>query len=113
MSKWSYAAILVAGVFISSVSQIMLKKSADKKHESFFAEYINPIVVISYLIFIAATFMSIFAYKGIPLSMGVVLDSTGYVFITILGAIFLKEKPTIKKLGSLALIIAGIIIYSI
>ncbi len=113
MSMFIYAGILVLGVFISSVSQILLKKSANKKHGSFIKEYLNPIVIGSYLIFVIATFMSIYAYKGIPLSMGVVLDSTGYIFVTILGAIFLKEKPTVKKIIALGLIVVGIVIYSI
>ena len=113
MSMFIYAGILVLGVFISSVSQNLLKKSANKKHGSFIKEYLNPIVIGSYLIFVIATFMSIYAYKGIPLSMGVVLDSTGYIFVTILGAIFLKEKPTVKKIIALGLIVVGIVVYSI
>ena len=111
--NWLYALVLVAGVFISSVSQILLKKSANKKHESFIKEYLNPIVIISYLIFFLATLMSVYAYKGIPLSMGAILDSSGYIFVTVLSAIFLKEKPTLKKVGALVIIIAGIAIYSI
>ncbi|MBR6209605.1 MAG: EamA family transporter [Clostridiales bacterium] len=113
MSVLFYAGILVLGVFISSFSQILLKKSANEKHESLIKEYLNPIVISSYLIFVLATFMSIYAYKGIPLSMGAVLDSTGYIFVTILGAIFLKEKPTIKKIIALGFIILGIVVYSL
>ena len=113
MSMFFYAGILVLGVFISSISQILLKKSANKKHGSFIKEYLNPIVIGSYMIFVMATFMSIYAYKGIPLSMGAVLDSTGYIFVTILGAIFLKEKPTIKKIIALGLIVTGIVVYSL
>lgn len=112
MSRLFYALILVLGVFISSISQILLKKSANKKHGSFINEYLNPIVIVSYSIFIIATFMSIYAYKGIPLSMGAVLDSTGYIFVTVLSALFLKEKPTLKKTIALGLIILGITVYS-
>lgn len=111
--NWVYALILVSGVLISSVSQILLKKSANIDHGSFIKEYLNPIVVISYLIFFAATILSVFAYKGIPLSMGMILDSTGYIFITVLSVIFLKERPTVKKIVALAVIITGIVIYSL
>ena len=41
-TNWIYALVLVAGVFISSVSQILLKKSANKEHGSFIKEYLNP-----------------------------------------------------------------------
>ncbi|MBR3464680.1 MAG: EamA family transporter [Clostridiales bacterium] len=112
MSTLFYSGVLVFGVFISSISQILLKKSANKKHGSFIKEYLNPIVIVSYMIFFCATFMSIYAYKGIPLSMGPVLDSSGYIFVTVLSAIFLKEKPTPKKVIALLIIITGIVIYS-
>ena len=46
MSMFIYAGILVLGVFISSISQILLKKSANKKHGSFIKEYMNPIVIV-------------------------------------------------------------------
>ncbi len=108
-----YALVLVAGVFISSVSQILLKLSANKEHGSFIKEYLNPIVIVSYLIFFGATFLSIYAYKEIPLSMGSLLESTGYIFVTVLSAIFLKEKPTVRKVIALCIIIAGIAVYSL
>lgn len=108
-----YSSFLVLGVFISTISQIILKKSAQKKHGSFIKEYLNPYVIGAYLIFFAATFMSIYAYKVIPLSLGPILDSSGYFFITVLGALFLHEKITKKKVISLAVIILGIVIYSI
>lgn len=112
-TNWIYALVLVAGVFISSVSQILLKKSANKEHGSFIKEYLNPIVIVSYSIFFIATLMSVYAYKGIPLTMGILLDSTGYLFVTVLSAIFLKEKPTVKKVIALGIIISGIVVYSL
>lgn len=108
-----YSAILIIGVFISSVSQVILKKSANKKYSSFLKEYLNPLVIIAYSIFVIATFTSIYAYKVVPLSMGPILESTGYFFITILSMIFFKEKPSPKKLAGLGIIILGIVIYSL
>jgi multidrug transporter EmrE-like cation transporter len=111
--NWMFALVLVCGVFISSISQILLKKSANKKHGSFVKEYLNPIVIVSYFIFFIATLMSVYAYKGIPLSMGPILDSSGYIFVTVLSAIFLKEKVTAKKIIALSLILLGIVVYSL
>ena len=39
-----YAALFLFGTFISSVSQVMLKKSAQRPHASRLAEYANPLV---------------------------------------------------------------------
>lgn len=111
--NWMFALVLVCGVFISSISQILLKKSANKKHGSFVKEYLNPIVIVSYFVFFIATLMSVYAYKGIPLSMGPILDSSGYIFVTVLSAIFLKEKVTAKKIIALSIILLGIVVYSL
>lgn len=75
-----YAGILLTGTFISAISQVLLKKSALKKYDSVLREYLNPEVFFAYLLFVIATLMSIIAYKGIPLSMGPLLEATGYIY---------------------------------
>ena len=74
-----YPCILLLGVFLSSVSQVMLKKAALRTYETKLREYLNPLVISAYMIFFGTTFLSIYAYKGIPLSMGPVLESTSYL----------------------------------
>lgn len=113
MSKTVFIIIYLAGVFVSSIAQILLKKSASKKYESILKEYLNPYVIISYAIFFGATFCSIYAYKGVPLSFGPILAASQYVFIAILSRIFLKEKIGFKKFIGLSVIVAGIIVYSL
>lgn len=112
MNSVVYASILIFGVFISSVSQIILKKSADIKRDSIIKEYINPYVIGAYSIFIAATLLSILAYRGIPLSLGPILEATGYLFVTLWGLIFFGEKLNPKKVIALVLIVTGIVVYS-
>ncbi len=109
---YRYAAFLLFGVFISSVSQVLLKKAAGKTYKNFISSYLNPLVIIAYGIFFCATFLSIYAYKVIPLSMGPVLESTGYIYVTIFGAIIFHEKVNIRKLLALIMIILGIIVYT-
>lgn len=102
--------IYIFSVFISSVSQIILKTSADKKYESRIREYLNPRVIIAYGIFFLATFVTIYAYKGIPLSVGPILETTGYLWISLLGYFILKEKLSRRKITGLVIVVAGIII---
>ncbi len=108
-----YAAVLLTGVFISAVSQVMLKKAALKKYDSKIKEYLNPLVIFAYAVFVIATFLSIIAYKGIPLSMGPILEATSYIYVTFFGIVIFKEKMNPKKISALVLIIAGIIIYAV
>ncbi len=108
-----YACILLLGVFISAISQVILKKSALKKYDSKIKEYMNPMVIIAYMMFVGTTFLSIIAYKGIPLSMGPILEATSYIYITIFGVKIFKETINRKKVIALACIVSGIIIYAI
>ena len=108
-----YAGLLLLGVFLSAISQVMLKKAALRQYSSKLREYLNPLVIVAYTIFVGPTFLSIYAYKGIPLSMGPVLEATSYIYVTIFGVTIFKEKLNKRKLVGLALIIAGIIIYSL
>ena len=107
-----YASFILIGTFISSAAQVLLKKAAMKEHCRVKDEYLNKNVIIAYITFVLATFLSIYAYKGIPLSMGAVLESTSYLYITIFGAYFFKEQITIRRVIAIAFIIGGIIIYS-
>ena len=91
----------------------MLKKSAIKTYDSKIKEYLNPLVIVAYILFVGTTFLSIFAYRGIPLSMGPILEATSYIYVTIFGIVFFNEKMSRKKWIALVLIITGIALYSI
>ena len=107
-----YSLVLLCGVFISAISQVMLKKSAMKNYDSPIKEYMNPLVIFAYVLFVGTTFLSIIAYRGIPLSMGPVLEATSYIYVTIFGVTIFKEKINGKKTMALLLIVAGICVYS-
>lgn len=107
-----YSGVLLLSVFISSVSQVLLKKSALKTYDSPLKEYLNPLVVFAYVLFVGTTLLSVIAYRGIPLSMGPVLEATGYLYVTLFGVLIFKEKMTPRKLLALGLILLGIAIYA-
>lgn len=107
-----YAGLLLMGVFVSSISQVMLKKAALKHYQSRIQEYLNPLVVFAYVLFVGTTFLSIFAYKGIPLSMGPLLEATSYIYVTFFGITIFHEKMSKRKWISLLLILCGIGLYS-
>ena len=67
--EFFYASFILIGTFISSAAQVLLKKVAMKEHCSVKDEYLNKNVIIAYITFVLATFLSIYAYKGIPLSV--------------------------------------------
>lgn len=111
--KILFSLIFLFGVFISSLSQIILKKSANTKYSSKIKEYLNPSVIFAYIIFFGATLCSLLAYTVIPLSFGPIFESAGYIFVAVLSRLFLKEKISRKKVLGLSVIIIGIIIYAL
>lgn len=109
----TYALFALFGVFISGISQVLLKKSAGRQYSSAICEYLNPLVIVAYAMFFGATLLSVYAYKGIPLSMGPILDATGYVYVTIFGITIFHEKLNARRILALVLIILGIVVYSL
>ncbi len=105
-----YVFIYIFSVFISSVSQILLKISTAHQYDNVIKEYLNAKVIIAYMIFFCSSLITIYAYKGVPLSLGPVLESSGYIFVTILGRIFLKETVSKRKLLGILCICLGILI---
>ena len=83
-----------------------------KPHDSVIAEYLNPRVIIAYLIFFAATLMTIYAYKEVPLSLGPILEATSYVYVMVFGAVFFAEKPTKLKVAAIGLILVGVAVFA-
>lgn len=108
-----YSLFILFGTFISAISQVMLKKAAMKEYPSKLKEYLNPLVIIAYMIFVVATLCSVVAYKGVPLSLGPVLEATSYIYVTLFGIKFFGEKIDKKKLFALVVIILGIILTSV
>ena len=108
-----YSCVLLFGVFISAISQVMLKKAAMKKYDSVIKEYMNPLVIFAYVLFVGTTLLSILAYRGIPLSMGPILEATSYIYVTIFGVTIFKEKMNVRKVIALGMIIVGIVVYAI
>ena len=97
-------------IFLSSCSQILLKKSASKIKSVKIDFYLNKYTIIGYSIFFVVIFISTYLYRFIPLSLGLMLDTLGYVFIAILSKIFFNESLNKLKLLGIGMIILGVFI---
>ena len=82
-----YWLFLVASVIVASFSQVLLKKSAAKKYDNVIKEYLNPYVIIGYMMMVGTT------------------------VLTILSFFFFKEPITKRKVFGNALILLGIIVF--
>ena len=108
-----FSCVFVGSVFISSVSQILLKKSANKTYDSTLKEYLNPLVIIAYGMFFCSMLITMYCYRFVDVSAGPILESAGYIFVAVLGAVFLKERVTAKELIGMLVLLAGIALFSL
>ena len=107
-----FSCFFLCSVLISSISQILLKKSADRTYDSRLKEYLNPLVIVAYIMFFCSMMITMYCYRYVDVSAGPIFESAGYVFVGILGFIFLKEKFTAKKTIGMVLILLGIVVFS-
>ena len=84
--------LLLFSVFISAVSQILLKKAAEKHYPTKLKEYLNPWVITAYSIFLVSTILTMLALRTVPLSMQPILESTSYIYVSVMGYFLLKEQ---------------------
>ena len=99
--------------FFTAFSQLLLKISAGEKHANPFGEYLNWKVITAYIIFAAVLLLNTYAFTKVDLKYGAVIDAFTYVFVLILSRLVLKERFSKIKLGGNALIVAGILIYTL
>lgn len=89
--------ILILSVFIASVSQILLKISANKTYSSRIREYLNVYVIFGYGLLFLSTLLTMIALKRVPLSWSPVVESSSYIFVSVMGYLVLKERFTEKE----------------
>jgi len=106
-------ALVLVAVLISAFSQLLLKMSARKAYSVWWQSYINVLVISAYGMFFGTTLFNAIAMRYIPLSLAAALESSSQIFVAIISVVFLKEKLSRRKLAGLALIVFGIVLFSI
>lgn len=108
-----YLLLMFILTFFSALSQLLLKLSADEKHEKPIQEYLNRKVITAYILFAAILLLNTWAYTKVNLKYGPVIDTFTYVFVLMLSVLALKEKLSGWKLAGNALIIAGVLLFTL
>ena len=104
--------LVILGIFSCSLSQLFLKKSANREHKSKLFEIINPLVIFSYGIFFCSLLINIWAMShGLELKELAMLESLGYVFVPLLSYLVLKETISMRTISAIAIILFGIFVF--
>ena len=103
---------VILGIMSCSLSQLLLKKSAEAVHSSKISEVLNPMVIIAYAVFFLALLVNIWAMsKGLQLKEMAMLESLGYVFVPILSFLILKEKISRRTICATLMVLLGIFVF--
>lgn len=105
--------VFLFAVFVAATAQAILKYAAIRHYDCWWKSYLNLYVIGAYGLFFLSTLLAIWAYRVLPLSMGVMLDATGYFYVALFGRIFFGEKLTGRKLLGLGLVAGGICVYAV
>lgn len=103
--------LVVMSVLITSVSQILLKISADKKHKNFIFEYFNPYVIISYVCFVIVLILNVMIFTKVDYRYGIVLNSIPTVTVMILSRFVLGEVISKRRLVGNLVILLGLVVF--
>ena len=107
-----YYLAITGTVFLTSLSQVLLKIASDKK-ESFAHNIFKSITLVSYLLFFFATLLSVFALQQIDLKMVTALGSVTIMLTVFCAGIFLKEKIHRVQLLGVIMIAVGVSVFSL
>lgn len=99
------------GVFIASVSHILLKSDANEKFIGNRNKYINVKVLVAYGLFVLSMLIGNVAMRKIQYKYGTIIESMSYFFVLIGSRIVFKEKITKRRLSGVSIIAVGIIIF--
>ncbi len=102
---------MIASAYITAFSQIILKKSANIKYHNIIFEYLNPLVLFSYVCYMGVLILNVFIYTKVDYRFGVVINSMSTVFVMLLSNWILKEPITKKRMIGNSILVCGILIF--
>ena len=107
-----YYILVVVGVFLASVSQILLKKSASAGHSSFIKEYLNVKVIGGYSLLVLSLLLDLWAmHFGVMAKEVSSIEALSYLFVPLLSWFFFKERISKMKFVAIGLIMAGVVVF--
>jgi small multidrug resistance pump len=104
-----YYISLAAAILLGVGGQILLKSAADGS-ASVVGQFLNPLTMIGFGIYIFAAFCYIVALKKIPISIAFPSVSASYVIVALLAHLLWNEPLGWPQIAGLVLIGSGVLL---
>jgi drug/metabolite transporter (DMT)-like permease len=113
-----YILIILIATIIGSVGSLFLKFGAERFHIKLTVKGIIDIMenwrlLIGIFLYVLSAAIFIMALRITALSIAYPLTSMSYIFITILSAIFLKERIHLYKVLGVGFIVLGVVLVTL
>lgn len=108
-----YYVIVILSVFAAACAQMLLKRGAQQQsYSSLIRQYLNGWVIGGYGIMFASMAVNIYAMsKGVMVKEVSIIESLSYLFVPVLSFFLFGEKLTWRKVGAIAVIMTGVIVF--
>jgi len=109
-----YYILVILSVLVAACAQMLLKQGARKLYAVWWRQYLNPWVIGGYTIMACSLILNIFCMsRGVQVKEVSTIESLSYLFVPCLAFFIFNEKITWRKIGAIAIIITGVIIFFI
>ena len=107
-------ALVVLSPAIVVVCQTLLKIGANRfGRDIWWRQYINPPVIIAYLLYLAVTVINVRLFALLPLAVGTVLVALSYIGVALSGRFFLGESLTFRQVRGIVICVVGMLLYAV
>lgn len=107
-----YQFTMLLGVLIGSLAQIPLKKSALDKRTGTLSYFLNVKTVVGYMMMVSASILSFISIRNLELKKAAIIETSGYIFVLIIGRAVFDEHIGARKLIAALIIVAGILVFN-
>lgn len=104
-----YYASLAAAILFGIAGQIALKAAADDS-ATIAAQFLNPLTMLGFAIYVLAALCYIVALKKIPVSLAFPSVSASYAIVAVLAHLFWGEPFGWPQIAGIALIGGGVVL---
>lgn len=104
-----YYASLVAAILFGIAGQLTLKSGA-LQSPTVAAQFLNPLTILGFAIYVLAALLYIVALKEIPVSVAFPSVGASYAIVAVLGHLLWNEPFGWPQFGGLLLIAGGILL---
>ena len=104
-----YYASLAAAILLGVAGQILLKSAAGGS-VTVVGQFLNPLTIIGFAIYVFAAFCYILALKKIPVSVAFPSVSASYAIVALLAHLLWDEPLGLAQISGLLLISGGVLL---